>query len=165
MPGGRPPDTARRALAAKLRAAGLTLQQVGERLGITRQAARYLLQPKAQAKPLDLRCAACRAALNPAGALARDVGKALCLACLARTPGAPFWQRLKSYRLAAGLSRAELADRAEGRRGSVSAYEDGTSAPGPAAVAALAKALGVSVRDLGAEQLVGRGSGRPRKGK
>ncbi len=42
---GRKPDTERRRLAAQLRLAGLTLQQIGARLGITRQGAHHLLRP------------------------------------------------------------------------------------------------------------------------
>ncbi len=166
MPRGRPPATARRRLAAELRAAGLTLAEVGKRLRVSEHGAGYLLRPpRRQPQAIDLRCAGCGTPINPAGAIARDVGKALCLRCLARTPGAPFPQRLKSYRLAAGLARAELADRAGLRRADVGYYEAGDRAPRRAALAALAKALRVSQRDLGAAQLVGRGSGRPRKGK
>ncbi len=41
---GRPPLSERRDLAARLRAAGLTLQEVGRELGVTKQAALYLLR-------------------------------------------------------------------------------------------------------------------------
>jgi hypothetical protein len=42
--GGRRPDPGRRRLAARLRAAGLTLAEVGQRLGVSRQAAFKLVQ-------------------------------------------------------------------------------------------------------------------------
>jgi hypothetical protein len=45
--GGRP-DTARRREAARLRAAGLTLAEVGRRLGVTKQAVIYLLRKAAR---------------------------------------------------------------------------------------------------------------------
>jgi hypothetical protein len=53
----------------------------------------------------------CRALLHPAGTRA-DVRGALCLPCLRRTPRAAFAVRLLAFRLASGLTRRELADRA-----------------------------------------------------
>src|SRR5262249_38444096 len=40
---GRPPDKARRAAAGRRRAAGLTLAEIGRRLGVTRQAVQSML--------------------------------------------------------------------------------------------------------------------------
>ena len=51
---GRPPrkpDLKRRRLALKLRAQGLTIQQIGERLGISREGARRLLIATGQYRP------------------------------------------------------------------------------------------------------------------
>ncbi len=64
---------------------------------------------------------------------------------LARSPGALLAQRLKSHRLAAGLTRTESEDRAGIGRGTVGGYEAGAHAPRPAALARLAKALGLGV--------------------
>ena len=49
---GRKPNLQRRKLAADLRARGLTLPETGKRLGITKQAAAYLLQPLGSGRPL-----------------------------------------------------------------------------------------------------------------
>jgi hypothetical protein len=45
---GPPPDLARRLTAARLRAGGLTLAEVGRRLGVTKQAVIYLLRKVAR---------------------------------------------------------------------------------------------------------------------
>jgi DNA-binding XRE family transcriptional regulator len=54
-----------------------------------------------------------------------------------------FGLRLKELREAAGLSQAELANRAGMKQSSVSAYEQGSREPGWGKVVALAAALGV----------------------
>lgn len=77
-----------------------------------------------------------------AGALRRDAATALCLRCLAARPEAPFAQRLKALRLAAGLSRAELAQRSGLAPGSLRAYEDGRRKPQRRSVTHLARVLG-----------------------
>ena len=56
-----------------------------------------------------VRCRACRAAIckmRQGFWLARP---ALCLDCLAKVPSAPFGERLRAFRLAAGLTVGELA--------------------------------------------------------
>jgi len=57
-------------------------------------------------------------------------------------PDAPFAQRLKALRLAAGLSRTELAQRSGVAPGSLRAYEDGERSPHGYSVARLARVLG-----------------------
>jgi hypothetical protein len=46
---GRPPDLERRRLAAALRARGLSLTEIGQQLGISRQGASYLVNPRDRA--------------------------------------------------------------------------------------------------------------------
>ncbi len=164
MVSGRKPDQERRRCVAELRRAGLTLQEIGRRLGITHQAVHYLLRARSRARPLEIRCAGCGAALDPAGALPRDAGSALCLACLAVTPGVPFGRRLKAYRLAAGLTRHDLECRAGLSVGKVSRYEDGGRVPSPPTLARLARALGVPGKALAANALSRKPRGRPRGG-
>src|ERR1700736_4681041 len=50
--GGGRPDPKRRRLPLKLRAQGLTLKQIGERLGMSREGARQLLIATGQYRPL-----------------------------------------------------------------------------------------------------------------
>jgi hypothetical protein len=94
-PPGRKPDLERRRQAAELRAQGLTLAEVGRRLGITHQAARHLLHPLVRRSGRPVRCAACGQAIRAHGAK-QDGRGTRCLACLARTPGATFGQRLRA---------------------------------------------------------------------
>jgi transcriptional regulator with XRE-family HTH domain len=72
-----------------------------------------------------------------------------------RNPGATFGQRLKAFRLAAGLTKAELGKRARVFATAVGSYEAGRQYPRDARRERLAKALGVTVERLGV------GSDRP----
>ncbi len=162
MVSGRRPDLERRREVARLHRAGLTQQQIADRLGVTRQAVHQLLRQKSRAQPRDVHCASCGRALDPTGALPQDAGRAYCLACLNRTAGVPFAQRLKSFRLARRLTRAELGRRANLSGSKISDYEDGGTVPTPPTVAKLARALRISQKQLGAAQLPRKGHGRPR---
>lgn len=70
------------------------------------------------------------------------------------TPGwklpffAPFAERLRELRMAAGLSRAELGRRAGLTRGNVSKLERGLQVPRRPTLERLAQGLGVSVEEL-----------------
>ncbi|MBV9125595.1 MAG: helix-turn-helix transcriptional regulator, partial [Planctomycetes bacterium] len=57
--------------------------------------------------------------------MARDAPTALCLKCLTKQPEAPFSQRLKALRLAANLTKFELAKKAGMTNGMISLYEKG----------------------------------------
>ena len=137
---GRRPNLERRRRVAELRARGLTPGEISRRLGISTQAAqgavRRLEAPR-RAEP----CARCGRPIVSAGALAGDRGAALCLPCLARTPDAPFAQRLKALRLAAGLARADLERRAGVARGAVTNYECYGRTPRRRNLAGLARVL------------------------
>jgi DNA-binding XRE family transcriptional regulator len=74
---------------------------------------------------------------------ARDAGKALCLPCLAGHAAAGFGQRLKAFRLAAGLLQKELARKAGVWEEMIRRYEQGQFRLRPATLARLARALGV----------------------
>ncbi len=161
MVSGRKPNVQRRRQVAELRRAGLTLREIGERLGITHQAVHLLLVPRDRARPRDVCCAACGKRLDAAGAIPRDTGRALCVSCLSRRADAPFWQRLKSLRLAAGLTRTDLERRAGLARGKVSEYEDGGAVPRPANFAKLSRALKRLGGRLGPVPLPRRAGRRP----
>jgi DNA-binding XRE family transcriptional regulator len=139
------PDTAvsreRRAQAVRLRGQGLTFAQIGARLGITRQAAHALVAGPRAVGAVEACCAACRAPL--AGAR-RTVGEVLCRACLAGRTEVPFGLRLRSLRLAAGLTQRELARQAGRPRSSIKDYEAGRCRPGRATRRRLTHALGAS---------------------
>jgi DNA-binding XRE family transcriptional regulator len=103
----------RRRLAAKLRAQGLTEAVIGAKLGITKQAVHVLLTRHAQDKvPLTgIRCWEC-GRLAATGYFTMKVNQhVLCLRCVERRPNTPFGTRLKAFRLAAGLTQEQLAER------------------------------------------------------
>ena len=125
---------------ATLRARGLSCAEVGRRLGVTKQAVQLALRKLAE-PPRSVPCARCGRPIVSAGVLTADVGNALCLPCLAQTPGATFAQRLRALRLAAGLTRVELERRAGLKRGTAGRYENRGHTPGAEALARLARVL------------------------
>ena len=136
---GRPADLGRRRRAAELRAQGLTLREVGWRLGITKQAADQLLRP-----PPGGGTASCISCGQPA---LGDRPAPRCVACRAADPAASFAERLRALRLAAGLTQAGLAARAGVSATAVSGYECGPRRPRPRLLAALARVLGPGLGD------------------
>lgn len=69
-------------------------------------------------------------------------GTAVCLDCLASQPEAPFAERLRACRLAAGLTQEELAERAGLSPTSIWQYEQGEALPRAGTRACLARVLG-----------------------
>jgi transcriptional regulator with XRE-family HTH domain len=131
---GRPADLERRRLAAELRARGLSLAEVGRRLGVTKQAADQLLRPLSGYATSS--CVSCgKPALG-------DRPAPRCVACRAADPAASFAERLRACRLAAGLTQARLAARAGVSEATVSDYECDPRRPRPRLLAALARVLG-----------------------
>jgi transcriptional regulator with XRE-family HTH domain len=153
MARGRKPNLKRRGKAAELRARGLTLVEVGRRMGCTRQAVHQLLQPPDRRRvrpprpPPPLACAACGANLGPAPGM-RDYDPPLCLPCLARRPRATFGERLRARRIAEGLSRRAIAERAGVGAWEVKLLEDDKHRPLPGTLHKLAQALGIEPGEL-----------------
>jgi transcriptional regulator with XRE-family HTH domain len=150
---------------AQLRAQGLTLKEIGRRLGVTHQSVAALLQAAARESIPDHRCARCAAVVEAAVATARGEASALCPACLNGQPGATLGQLLVALRLAAGLTRRELARRAGMNAGMIRDYEQDRYHPTPANRAKLAQGLQVCLERLagGAPVPGKRGRGRPRR--
>jgi transcriptional regulator with XRE-family HTH domain len=140
--GGKPNFPRRRKIAA-LRASGLTLAEIGRRLGISKQCVHETLRLMRSPRPVpSVPCAGCGWKIASAGALPDDAGIALCPSCLARSPQAPFGTRLKSLRLAAGLTRTEMARRAGLVLRQLADYEAGRHVPRPLLRDAVALAIG-----------------------
>ncbi len=130
MVSGRKPNLRRRARIAQLHSRGLSLTEIGRRLGVTKQAVHEALTQLNRPLPQrSVLCASCAVAIVSDGALASDLGKALCLSCLAAKPRAALSARLKAFRLAAGLTKTELARRLGVSTMTVHHYETGSREP------------------------------------
>jgi hypothetical protein len=119
--------------------------EIGRRLDISREGARYLLsvtRPRAPRPRPDLRCAACRRAIPGSGATGRTADAVYCLACLGEMPEATFAQRLRSLRVARGLTRPALAREAGVSVPLLSLHERDLVQPRPVTVARLVRVLG-----------------------
>jgi transcriptional regulator with XRE-family HTH domain len=143
MPSGRKPNLERRRQVLNLRDRGLTLKEIARRFGVSKQAVWSLLNSRPQRTAARaVPCTGCGTMIVSPGALRRDAATALCLDCLRTRPDATFGQRLKALRLAAGLSRTELARQVDMAPGSLSAYEAGLRRPQRRSAVRLARALG-----------------------
>jgi DNA-binding XRE family transcriptional regulator len=162
---GRKPDLKRWARLQRLRDAGLSLAQIGHRLGMTAKAVHRTLRTiqRAKASPRSVPCSACRRDIVSAGAIASDRGSALCLECLGRRAGIPFGRRLKAFRLAAGWTKAELVTRCGFTHSALWKYEDRGVTPRLPAALRLAVALGVSLKALGLERRSPTGQAQPQR--
>jgi transcriptional regulator with XRE-family HTH domain len=150
MVSGRKPDVRRRARIARLHSRGLSLAEIGRRLGVTKQAVHDTLTQISRPLPRrSVPCAACGAAIVSEGVLTSDDGQALCLTCLASTPGADLSARLKAFRLAAGLTKTELARRLGVSAMTVHHYENGTREPRWCHLRPLIATLGPGLVTLG----------------
>jgi DNA-binding XRE family transcriptional regulator len=129
--------------AAGLRRRGLTLDGIARRLGITaRRAAGLLREAGIDPRACEVRCAGCRRVLARGAAGLRGNAPTICLGCLARAPRASFGQRLRAYRLAAGLTQRQLAERAGLDAGTVWSYEQDETVPRGQRLARLVAVLG-----------------------
>jgi transcriptional regulator with XRE-family HTH domain len=147
---------------AALRAQGLSFAEIGRRLGVTKQAVHATLKKAGQPRVRGVPCRGCGRFIVSAGALPQDGARALCLPCLKRKPRATFGQRLKAYRLDAGLTRTELARRAGISQGSsIHGYEDDRFLPLPPNRVRLARALRVPLKALGPDATAAAKPGRP----
>jgi DNA-binding XRE family transcriptional regulator len=116
---GRKPDVARRQQVLQLRRQGLTYEQIGAQLGITKQAAHSLFGKVLADGPLL--CWGCGAAVADSDKLQ---GKAvLCSACKTKRPEVTFGEKLRSLRLACGMTQQELADAAGLTRVTIANFE------------------------------------------
>jgi transcriptional regulator with XRE-family HTH domain len=144
---GRKPNLRRRRRVAALRARGLSLGAIARALGVSREGASRMLRAAGMdASAPPVRCPRCRAEVltpEPGG----RPPPALCLACLEDWPEAPFGQRLRAYRLAAGLSQEGLGRRLGVDVASVSRWEKGVNRP-RTPLHRLAEALGVEPGEL-----------------
>jgi transcriptional regulator with XRE-family HTH domain len=131
----------RRRQVQDLLSQGLTRREIADRLGFSYQAVHSFF--KYSLRDYPARCRACKGDLNRAVARPRDDRRFYCLACLARRPAATFGQHLKAYRLARGLTHAELCWRTGVSARHVSCLECDDARPTWKTQAKLFEALGV----------------------
>jgi transcriptional regulator with XRE-family HTH domain len=149
MASGRRPNRGRRREIAKLRGQGLSQAEIGRRLGVTRQCVQGTLRAMARGPCRAVPCASCGAAIASEGALPSDAGSAVCLPCLARRPAAPFAERLKACRLAAGLTKADVSARTGLTQQMIRHYERGSREPRWPQVVRLVRVLGPALVTVG----------------
>jgi transcriptional regulator with XRE-family HTH domain len=139
-------NPAQRRKAAQLRARGWTLAAVGRRFRVSTATVHRVLNGEASACRA-MPCSTCGAAV--AAAVRRgDEGATLCRPCATRLPGVTLGQRLKAFRLDAGLTRGALARRAVVSAAKFSEYEHDRVKPNLLTRAKLARALGVGLKAL-----------------
>lgn len=136
----------KRARMVRLRAQGLTLQEIGKRLGISRQRVHVLLKEEAATAP-GITCRKCGREIAPWPGASRNLGQVYCLDCLPAS--ASFGQRLRAYRVAAKLTQAELASRIGVPPGMICYWERDQRRPMRRNVAALTAILGAGLQRPG----------------
>jgi DNA-binding XRE family transcriptional regulator len=121
---------------------GRSLAQIAAALRVSCRRARCVLREAGVAGLAVVHCANCdrEIARGRPGLQGREA--VLCLDCLAARPEAPFAQRLRAYRLAAGLTQDELAERASRSPTSIWQYEQGEAMPRAGTLARLVEVLG-----------------------
>jgi transcriptional regulator with XRE-family HTH domain len=142
-------------LALQLRSEGLTLEEIGGRLGCSRQAVWALLGNYGR-EPVPyglIRCCHCNREVVRGTRTLRNNGPVSCLACLERRRVIRFGERLKAFRVAAGLGQRQLSERTG--LSSQTFIELERTAQGPA-WATLVKLMGVLGGDLAILGIAGR---------
>jgi transcriptional regulator with XRE-family HTH domain len=146
---GRPKDQKKRATVLQRAAQGRSRRQIAEELGVTPEWVRSLLAEKGLAVSLQiLSCRRCGTAIA-SGHKAEQKPRVLCPACLRQQPELPFAERLKTFRLAQNLSRAQLSARCGLSRAVIGNYERGEGQPARQSARRLAAALHISMALLG----------------
>jgi DNA-binding transcriptional regulator YiaG len=112
---GPQPNKTKQREAARLRRQGMPWRDIGQRLGgITTQAAQQLAQDSGDdyEHRHKFRCRACRTVIvSSVHAFTSNSQTAWCKACLAKRPTAPIGERIKTFRISADLTTAELSRR------------------------------------------------------
>jgi transcriptional regulator with XRE-family HTH domain len=141
---GSNPDQQRRRFILALRTQGLTLQEIGDRLGISYQCVHKTLKLiKANEVRPAIACCRCGREVARRRGVMRAGAPVLCLECLARQPSVTFAEWLRAHRLAAGLTQQTLAKRAGVETTLICGYERDKHYPRPVHLAKLIRVFGV----------------------
>jgi DNA-binding XRE family transcriptional regulator len=156
---GRNPDHERRQEIITLRAQGYSLAAIGRRLHLSRQSIHEVLTRCAKLTVhLGAHCQACGVEITRRPELTSNNRLVLCLACLAQLPETTLGQRLKTYRVAAGLTQPELAEQIGVNMPTLASHEQDATAPAWPTLTKLIRVLGVGVVDLWNERTRGADS-------
>jgi transcriptional regulator with XRE-family HTH domain len=139
---GRKRNLARVQWIGELRARGWTFARIAEKAGVSPQAIHHALCSSSR-RHLIARCRLCRESFPAAGAMPGDDLAVACPRCLA--PDAPFVERIRSYRLAAGMTRAELARRSGVCPTLLRHYENAVACPRLDKLTRLIEVLGIGI--------------------
>jgi transcriptional regulator with XRE-family HTH domain len=151
---GRPPNRQKHPLIIELAAQGLSRRQIAERVGVTPEWVRCILAEHGLSVSLRiLKCRQCGKTLT-SGHKAEQNPDVLCASCLSRHSGYSFGQRLRSLRLAANLSRAELSARCGLSQALLGNYERDEGQPTEESLGRLAQGLGVKVETVLGEKIL-----------
>jgi transcriptional regulator with XRE-family HTH domain len=144
---GRLTNHVQRRKMAELRAKGLTFEEIGRRLGVTKQRVGQLLQ-SIGTTGFALHCRDCGAEIVSRLSRAGRNAPSLCPACLAKTPRHCVGERLKTHRLIAGLTQREVAAEAGITPQAVALFEKGKCKPTPETLAQLVAVLGPGLTEV-----------------
>jgi DNA-binding XRE family transcriptional regulator len=153
-PRGRKPNPAvqkRRERGTRLRPQGLSMAEIGQRIGDARQATWELLSNYGQGRTPSgvITCCHCGKAITTGHDQLRNNGPVPCLECLARRPQTPFGLRLKAFRMAAGLTQEALAEATGILPANIRKYENNHVVPRWAKLVKLIRTLGGGLVTLG----------------
>ena len=132
----------------RLREQGLTYAQIGEQVGLSKQRIQKILQ-SVHAEATRIVCTECSILIGVFSRRGMFTRKGYCLDCLAKHPEAPFGQRIRACRLAAGLTLKELANLIGWPWTTLSAYERGVKMPKWKSVVRMIQVLGAGLVAIG----------------
>jgi DNA-binding XRE family transcriptional regulator len=124
-----------------LREQGLSFRAIAERLGVTTQAAHQLFRSP---RRTGLTCRGCGGLVAPDRDPGREPQGVYCRDCLRSHPRVAFAVRLRSLRLAAGLTQTDLARRCGVNPNTLGQCERGRR-PAPSTLEKLVRVLGPDV--------------------
>jgi DNA-binding XRE family transcriptional regulator len=147
---GRKTDESRRRQIAHLRECGWTFTAIGRHFGVTRQCVQALFRLSGKYEGMaGICCCECRREISPWDGKRRGGMAAaqpvLCLECLARHPQACMGERLKAFRVHAGLTQGELGQRLEMHYDSIGRIERGEVDPNWSTIARLIRIFGIGL--------------------